>query len=76
MSDEIKIEKGVPLPTQRGAVSPLTSLVRALLVGDSFVFKSTGTARSVVYQAAKRCGFKVTCREIGDGQNARVWRTK
>lgn len=69
MTNEIKIEKGIPIPGM-GATG-LTALLRRLEVVDSALVDNRAT--SIIITAAK-IGIKVVTRKAENGQR-RVWRT-
>jgi hypothetical protein len=62
------IEKGVPLPPRRERVGGLAATLRALAVGDSFVYQ---TNRGIGH-VAKRAGIVVATRKVEGGY--RIWR--
>lgn len=68
MPNEIKIEKGVPLPRERNKFPMGT-----LKVGESFEIENRPHIRSYFYTASKRHGIKITMRTLPNG-NFRVWR--
>lgn len=65
-----KIEKGVPLPVCTGKYRGTTATIRALEIGDSFVFAGEGKN---IRQTAKNVGVKISQRRQPDG-TFRVWR--
>ena len=69
-----KIEKDVPLPTDRRGRKKggLRIAMESMEVGDSLVVH--GTLPSQLLQNAKIIGFKATTRATPDG-GVRVWRT-
>ena len=79
--DEIKIEKGVPIPPRgRGAnKTGLAHTLRTMETGDSFYYetksKSSESAMATVTATAARVhGKKFTTRKEGNG--CRVWRVE
>lgn len=69
---EIKIEKGIPTPTENWNSSTVVVL-RQMDVGDSALFpECTPFFASSVNTAAKRLGITVVTRKEGNGR--RVWR--
>ena len=67
MDNEIKIEKGIPIP-ERGGNGGLTATLRKMEVGDSFVVKRPCS----VHFCARQIGIKVKIRSIDD-HTMRVW---
>lgn len=76
MSDEIKIDKGVPIPIGSSRGSEIGELVRKMKVGDSFL-KPHRFSYSAVTMAVRRAGYKYrTKKDHKDPKNrVRVWRT-
>lgn len=71
MSDEVKIEKGIPIPRAGEGNGTWTTVIAAMEVGDSFVADSPpGT----YYAAARYVKAKVAVRRLDKG--FRVWRVK
>jgi hypothetical protein len=66
MANDIKLEKGIPVPTR------VRYPWKTMKVGESFVMEYS-SARSNVYHLAKLQGVKVAVHTLGDGR-ARVWR--
>jgi len=71
-----KIEKGMPIPRTRSGRGENKALMQAMDIGDSFVLKAKNKASAwgSWYVIAKRLGYKITVRELGDGKY-RLWRT-
>lgn len=72
MNQEIKIEKGVPIPGPNSNPNSLPGLMKQMQIGDSFLstFKQTGFS-----QASKKVGIKVISRKTGNPGEFRIWRT-
>lgn len=68
MSEEIKIEKNVPVQ-KRWNDTGTTDALKKMKVGDSFVAKSYRNVHSI----ARQCGVSVTTRRQPDGAY-RIWR--
>tara|TARA_R100000655_G_scaffold100831_1_gene145487 strand:- start:453 stop:683 length:231 start_codon:yes stop_codon:yes gene_type:complete len=74
MSEDFKIEKGIPIPIKRAnSKNNFVSIVRSMEVGDSILFDRTEIVPSSFYVSARRLGFKITVREI-DEKQSRLWR--
>ena len=74
---EIKIEKGVPLPSVGHDRRPSKYPIKDMQVGDSFFVPLEDDpiftrARQTIYVSARRCGVKVAVRKKEAG--LRVWR--
>jgi len=70
-NDELKIEKGVPLPTSRGG--GILTILRLCEVGDSILYKKTqGSAASLAKLVGSEKGWKFTTRKVDGG--IRIWR--
>jgi hypothetical protein len=69
---EIKIEKGIPVPETRRTRSPLTQALRNMQPGDSFVYSNNP---STLHAAARLAGVKIVTRLLDNGQR-RVWKVK
>lgn len=69
--DEIKIEKGVPLPVQCVSGTPIADTMRKMEVGDSIVLPVA--KRGGVASLASRLRIKIAVRKI-DNDSIRVWR--
>ena len=75
MNDEIKIEKGIPIPMYSGQERWL-QIFRQMQVGDSFAILPDRSQQTVIIQSAKRIGAKVTTRRINQGKDKgkiRIW---
>lgn len=76
MADEIKIEKGIPAPTQTSRRGVIAQTLKAMEVGDSFIFPLNGRScvsqKAAIYQHAKDAGVRVVARNEGD--SFRVWK--
>lgn len=68
MSEPIKIEKGIPVPSGR---TLLVDALRSMSIGDSFVL----SRKTNVHSSARQIGIKVSFRRISETEN-RVWRVK
>lgn len=65
---EIKVEKGVPIPTARGKYP-----WKGMEVGDSFVIVNcTNSVKRGLHSCASRYGYRICTRREGAG--FRVWR--
>lgn len=66
------VVRNVPIPPKRGGNRKYPW--GDMQIGDSFLAKKAklGTISSVAYRAAKRLGFKFSCRTENNG--VRVWR--
>lgn len=74
--EEIKIEKGIEIPSKAGQRGRETKFpFDSMEIGDSFICSSGTIALSSAHYYAKRKhkGFKVTQRKLPDG-TCRVWR--
>lgn len=71
MSASIKIESGIPLPTNRKN-SGVSDALRDMKIGQSFFVK--GGKIASVGSLARQVGVKVTARTLNGG--VRVWRIK
>ncbi len=76
MSDKIKIERGIPMPTPRGEGGKWLSLLSKMNVGDSFFAAGefTSALSSKVSRARIKLGIKLAYRKENAG--VRVWRTQ
>lgn len=75
---EYVIEKGVPIPDgyQRTDGASKTSVIRTMVVGDSFMLEGAQPGEKAVYtwrNTARNVGAKVAIRKVDGG--CRVWRT-
>lgn len=72
MSEEIKIETGIPIPSARDGV--LATTFRKMSIGDSIVVpKPPGN----IHSSASQVGIKVATRKVADQPGKmRVWRIK
>lgn len=75
-----EIEKGIPMPTSRGADSfhtGLTERLRSMEVGDSMVFPAYRADKDkyVMYQLHYRTNLRFMVRRQPDG-SVRIWRKK
>jgi len=75
----LKIERGVPIPTDRRHGNSKWSFIDAMVKGDSVLvpsamYSTTTALVSALSQRAKRRGMKMTIRTVEGG--ARVWRMK
>ncbi len=73
-----KIDSGIPIPPRggKGKTTGVTATLRALQVGESFLFPGINS-RLIGGQIAyvqKSTGARFTCRKQADG--LRVWRTE
>ncbi len=71
MNNEIKIEKGIPIPKSR--VGSTKYPFKEMKVGDSFLVEER--LRSCMAMQAKKHGIAVTTARTDDGK-VRVWRVK
>jgi hypothetical protein len=72
MKEELKIEKGIPMPPHK---YPWKRTIAAMEIGDScFVERPVSSVCSPVSVVAKRLGRMVVVRAEGSG--SRVWRIK
>ena len=69
---EIKIEKGVPVPSGRLHGDSISAVLRKMEIGDSIIWPAN-SPRASVSQQSKRCGIKMTSKKMPDG-SLRVWR--
>ena len=67
MSDQLKIDKGIPVPKKTG---PILEVMRMLEVGDSFLISPV--QRSGLCRMANLAKIKITSHTEGD--RVRVWR--
>jgi len=67
--EEIKVEKGVPMPSS----ASMTGKIRSLKIGDSFVVPRYKAPS--MWGLAKRAGIKIAQRSISETE-ARIWRIK
>lgn len=76
MSDEIKIEKGIPIKTQRTISNPIYIAAKQLEIGDSFLVPDKAPLSSI-YSALNLARVDGTVRKvyIGGKKRFRVWRT-
>lgn len=67
------IETGVPIPKgyQYGDQHLLRETMRAMNIGESFIFQN----QSAAINASKSVGIKITTRKIS-GEGFRIWRLK
>lgn len=72
--EEVKIEKGIPMPQGRQKSGRLTAAILGMEVGDSVLVHSLSAVMGL-HHAAHLRGMKVTARVQPDGQH-RVWRIK
>lgn len=73
MIEEIKIETGIPIPTQKTHFSGIRATLRKLKIGESFVTNSR--RRYSVAASAKSVGIKITVATLEDDPaTVRVWR--
>ena len=70
-----QIETGIPIPPDGRTKTGLSSTLRNLEVGQSFVVQDIKTASSAISYARQRLGRKLVVRSLGGGA-ARVWRTE
>ena len=70
----MNIDKNIPIPGRRESGKKSKWPWHKIKVGDSFLIEGRTIVRvsSMAYYAAKRLGFKFTCRTIGE--DVRVWR--
>lgn len=68
---EIKIESGIPIPSQEANTRGLTAALRAMKIGDSFEVPIS--TRAALYPAIQRLGIKIISRKLND-VSIRVWR--
>ena len=75
---DFKIEKGIPIPTQRRNLGPLSKAIRNLQVGESFAAPYSRSIQTGAPTLAKRAGIKITTRTATDSgvKILRVWRIK
>ncbi len=74
-TNEIKIEKGVPLPPKKPTGNRRgrwVDVVRNMEIGDSVLLP--GHAMTSIYAACKRNGWKVLVQVQPDNPNLRLWR--
>lgn len=67
---DIKIEKNVPIPEQRGKIQ---DLLHAFEVGDSAIFP-VRNSNGIFYSAAKKLGIRIHIKSVDAGW--RIWRVK
>lgn len=73
-NDELKIERGIPMPEARGgSVGAVTGTLRKLNKGESVFVAMPATAASVRARYALGAG-NYACRKVEGG--ARIWRIK
>jgi len=76
--NEIKIEKGIPLPPTKRPGNPWArgakwaQLLRHMEIGDSALVPKQ--ALSSIYPACRRNGWKVRIQKQADGETVRLWR--
>lgn len=73
--NEIKIEKGIPLPGSRGGTNGRSKydIIRDMKIGDSFILTvKKSSAYSMSYRLARDYKVKLTIR--ADNGTFRVWR--
>tara|TARA_R100001163_G_scaffold46369_1_gene34847 strand:- start:44 stop:274 length:231 start_codon:yes stop_codon:yes gene_type:complete len=76
MSEDFKIEKGIPIPIKRAnSKNSFVNILRSMGVGDSILFDRTEVKPSSFYVCARRLGIVITVREL-DEKQSRVWRTE
>ena len=75
MTDEIKIEKNIPIPTTFRPSTKYGAIVNKMEVGDSVAVKGRN-CRSSLYAAMKTAGYKAVTRKISNqGLGVyRIWR--
>lgn len=69
----LKLEKGIPIPDHQVARSETGKLMRAMKLGESFLFPIG--KRAVLSSHAKLAKIKIITRTV-DAKHVRVWRTK
>lgn len=70
----LKIEDGIPIPTQTARKGTNIEQLRAMKVGQSVFFDAPIAKRATrFYRVAKKLGAKIVIRKDGDGQ--RLWLT-
>ncbi len=73
--NEIKIEKGIPLPPTKPAGNRRgrwVDIVRNMEIGDSVLLP--GHAMTSIYAACRRNGWKVRVQLQSDDRSLRLWR--
>ena len=73
MSNQMIIEKGIPIPDRRRD-GGITGTLRKMSVGDSFLIPAEMN-RASAHIAATKLGITITTRKQSDG-TVRVWRTE
>ena len=75
MTDKIKIEKNIPIPTTFRPSTKYGAIVDKMEVGDSVAVEGA-TVRSCLYAAMKTAGYKAVTRKIkNQGLGVyRIWR--
>lgn len=70
-----EFEDNIPAPEPRAKASNkgMTSFIRSMFVGQSFLMPNDDPARAGVYQIAKNIGYKVVTKKEDDFY-VRVWR--
>lgn len=75
MSDQFKIEKGIPLPGEKGSTAATAAqTLRNMEVGDSFLYPKEKRA-NLFTTAYRLAGIKIATRSVDD-KSVRVWRTE
>jgi hypothetical protein len=77
MTDEIKIEKNIPIPTTFRPSSKYGAIVDKMEVGDSVAVEGKNV-RASLYAAMKTAGYKAVTRTVTNQGCGiyRIWRTK
>lgn len=68
----LKIEKNVPMPGRIGMRKNERYPFDDMRVGDSFVIKGNETKRSSVHSCARKRGYRVVTRKVGNNKY-RIW---
>jgi aerobic-type carbon monoxide dehydrogenase small subunit (CoxS/CutS family) len=77
MTDEIKIEKNIPIPTTFRPSTKYGTIIDKMEVGDSVAVEGKNV-RSCLYAAMKTAGYKAVTRKVtNQGYGVyRIWRTE
>lgn len=70
-NNDIKIEKGIPLPEPRTIRGSISSVIKKMEVGDSILV--TERQRQAAFASAHDVKVKLTSQHVGNGK-VRVWR--
>jgi aerobic-type carbon monoxide dehydrogenase small subunit (CoxS/CutS family) len=77
MTDEIKIEKNIPIPNTFRPSTKYGKIIEKMEVGDSVAVEGKNV-RSCLYAAMKTAGYKAVTRKVtNQGYGVyRIWRTE